>query len=109
MNLIMAIIQAILYTFCQPRRRYARSTTQRAVPRERIPRPVAVRTRQAPAVKPVKVVPVALNTTEADVVSALVNMGCRKPQAEASVRYTAATMPGAGFDALFVKSLENVK
>jgi Holliday junction DNA helicase RuvA len=53
--------------------------------------------------------PGALTPLEQDVLSALVNLGCARPAAEAAVRKTSAALPQAGFEALFRQALERVR
>jgi Holliday junction DNA helicase RuvA len=46
---------------------------------------------------------------EADIISALVNLGSPRPAAEAAVRKARATVPGEEFEPLFRRSLELVR
>ncbi len=49
---------------------------------------------------------VVFSTEESDVVSALVNLGCQRPAAEAAVRKAAQEVNGQGFEPLFRRSME---
>ncbi len=49
---------------------------------------------------------VVFSQDENDVVSALVNLGCQRPAAEAAVKKAAAEMAGAGFEPLFRRAME---
>jgi holliday junction DNA helicase RuvA len=51
----------------------------------------------------------ALNSTEEDVLSALLNLGCARPAAEAAIRKAKVTGAPADFEALFRRSLELVR
>jgi Holliday junction DNA helicase RuvA len=52
----------------------------------------------------------ALNEVDRDALSALLNLGCARPAAEAAVRKArAAAGPAEGFDALFRRALEFVR
>ncbi|MBI1898011.1 MAG: Holliday junction branch migration protein RuvA [Acidobacteria bacterium] len=53
--------------------------------------------------------PPALSEVEYDVLSALVNLGCQRPAAEAAIRKAGAAGAGAEFEPLFRKSLELVR
>ena len=44
-----------------------------------------------------------------DVLSALLNLGCARPQAEAAVRKAKAALGGADFEPLFRRALELVR
>lgn len=50
--------------------------------------------------------PVLFSALEMDVLSALVNLGCQRPAAEAAVRKAASTGTPAEFDLLFRRALE---
>jgi Holliday junction DNA helicase RuvA len=51
-----------------------------------------------------------LNEVDRDALSALLNLGCARPAAEAAVRKArAAAGPGEGFDTLFRRALEFVR
>ena len=49
-----------------------------------------------------------LTELEADVLSALVNLGCQRSAAETAIRKASATAPSADFETLFRRSLELV-
>jgi Holliday junction DNA helicase RuvA len=51
----------------------------------------------------------ALNDMEQDVLSALVNLGCNRPAAEAAIRKAKTTVPSGEFEPLFRRSLELVR
>jgi Holliday junction DNA helicase RuvA len=51
----------------------------------------------------------ALSPVEQDVLSALLNLGCGRPQAEAAVRKAKAAGPAADFEPLFRRALELVR
>ena len=51
----------------------------------------------------------ALSEVEQDVLSALLNLGCARPQAEAAVRKAKAAGGAGGFEPLFRRSLELVR
>jgi len=51
----------------------------------------------------------ALSALEQDVLSALVNLGCARPVAEAAVRKAKAQSPGDGFEPLFRRALELIR
>jgi holliday junction DNA helicase RuvA len=51
----------------------------------------------------------ALSGMEQDVLSALLNLGCQRPAAEAAVRKAKAAEPAAGFEPMFRKALELVR
>ena len=51
----------------------------------------------------------ALSSVEGDVLSALLNLGCARPAAEAAVRKAKAAGAPAEFEPLFRRSLENVR
>ena len=51
----------------------------------------------------------ALNSVETDVISALLNLGCARPAAEAAVRKAKPLMTDTAFEPLFRKSLEFVR
>jgi Holliday junction DNA helicase RuvA len=51
----------------------------------------------------------ALSPTDQDVLSALLNLGCARPQAEAAVRKAKATGVPGDFEALFRRALELVR
>jgi holliday junction DNA helicase RuvA len=50
-----------------------------------------------------------LSDVEQDVLSALVNLGCQRPAAEAAVRKAKTAAPGVDFEPLFRKALELVR
>ena len=52
---------------------------------------------------------VILTELEADVLSALINLGCQRAAAESAIRKATAAAPGADFESLFRKSLELVR
>jgi holliday junction DNA helicase RuvA len=52
---------------------------------------------------------VILTELEADVLSALINLGCQRAAAESAIRKATAAAPGADFELLFRKSLELVR
>jgi Holliday junction DNA helicase RuvA len=60
----------------------------------------------APAVTAKGQAAVILSSEESDVVSALVNLGCQQPAAEAAVRKAAAEPGISGFEPLFRRSME---
>ncbi|MBN9659336.1 MAG: Holliday junction branch migration protein RuvA [Acidobacteria bacterium] len=60
----------------------------------------------APAVAAKGPAAVILSSEESDVVSALVNLGCQQPAAEAAVRKAAAEPGISGFEPLFRRSME---
>lgn len=49
---------------------------------------------------------VVLSQDENDVVSALINLGCQRPAAEAAVKKAAAEADGVGFEPLFRRAME---
>jgi holliday junction DNA helicase RuvA len=51
----------------------------------------------------------ALSPVDQDVLSALLNLGCGRPQAEAAVRKAKAAGPAADFEPLFRRALELVR
>ncbi len=51
----------------------------------------------------------ALSTVEQDVLSALLNLGCARPQAETAVRKAKAAAPDGEFEPLFRRALELVR
>jgi len=51
----------------------------------------------------------ALSAVDQDVLSALLNLGCARPQAEAAVRQAKAAGAPAGFEPLFRRALELVR
>ncbi len=51
----------------------------------------------------------ALSPVDQDVLSALLNLGCGRPQAEAAVRKAKAAGPSADFEPLFRRALELVR
>jgi holliday junction DNA helicase RuvA len=51
----------------------------------------------------------AFNTTEEDVLSALLNLGCARPAAEAAIRKAKSAGASPEFEALFRRSLELVR
>jgi holliday junction DNA helicase RuvA len=51
----------------------------------------------------------ALSAVDQDVLSALLNLGCGRPQAEAAVRKAKAAGPSADFEPLFRRALELVR
>ena len=51
----------------------------------------------------------ALSAVDQDVLSALLNLGCGRPQAEAAVRKAKASGPSADFEPLFRRALELVR
>jgi Holliday junction DNA helicase RuvA len=51
----------------------------------------------------------AFNTTEEDVLSALLNLGCARPAAEAAIRKAKSAGASPDFEALFRRSLELVR
>ena len=51
----------------------------------------------------------ALSGLEQDVLSALLNLGCQRPAAEAAVRKAKTTDPGASFEPMFRKALALVR
>jgi Holliday junction DNA helicase RuvA len=53
--------------------------------------------------------PAALSAVEQDVISALLNLGCARPQAEAAVRKAKAAGADGDFEPLFRKALESVR
>ena len=53
--------------------------------------------------------PDALSDVQQDVLSALLNLGCARPQAEAAVRKATAAGAGADFEPLFRRALELVR
>jgi len=62
----------------------------------------------APAGVSVRAEP-ALSGIEQDVLSALLNLGCQRPAAEAAVRKAKTTDPGASFEPMFRKALALVR
>jgi Holliday junction DNA helicase RuvA len=62
----------------------------------------------APAAVSVRVEPV-LSVIEQDVLSALLNLGCQRPAAEAAVRKAKAADPASTFEPMFRKALELVR
>jgi Holliday junction DNA helicase RuvA len=62
----------------------------------------------APAAVSVRVEP-ALSGIEQDVLSALLNLGCQRPAAEAAVRKAKAAEPALTFEPMFRKALELVR
>jgi Holliday junction DNA helicase RuvA len=62
----------------------------------------------APAAVSVRVEP-ALSGIEQDVLSALLNLGCQRPAAEAAVRKAKAAEPASTFEPMFRKALELVR
>ena len=50
--------------------------------------------------------PASLSALDQDVLSALVNLGCARPAAEAAVRKAKAQDPGDGFEPLFRRAME---
>ncbi len=53
--------------------------------------------------------PAALSGLDQDVLSALVNLGCPRPAAEAAVRKARAQTPGDAFEPLFRRALEIIR
>lgn len=51
----------------------------------------------------------AFSALDQDVLSALVNLGCARPAAEAAVRKAKAQNPGDGFEPLFRRALELIR
>ena len=51
----------------------------------------------------------ALSALDQDVLSALVNLGCARPVAEAAVRKAKAQSPGDGFEPLFRRAMESIR
>ncbi|MCC7173642.1 MAG: Holliday junction branch migration protein RuvA [Bryobacterales bacterium] len=51
----------------------------------------------------------ALSALDHDVLSALVNLGCARPTAEAAVRKAKAQKPGDGFEPLFRRAMELIR
>jgi Holliday junction DNA helicase RuvA len=51
----------------------------------------------------------ALSAVEQDVLSALMNLGAARPQAEAAIRKARAAGAGEGFEGLFRKSMESLR
>ncbi len=51
----------------------------------------------------------ALSVIEQDVLSALLNLGCNRPSAEAAVRKAKAAEPASSFEPMFRKALELVR
>jgi len=51
----------------------------------------------------------ALDDMERDALSALVNLGANRPQAEAAVRKARAAHKDADFETLFRKAMENLR
>jgi Holliday junction DNA helicase RuvA len=51
----------------------------------------------------------ALSPIDQDVLSALLNLGCARPQAEAAVRKAKASETASDFEALFRRALELVR
>ena len=49
---------------------------------------------------------VVLSQDEQDVVSALVNLGCQRPAAEAAVKKAMGQVDGPGFEPLFRRAME---
>src|SRR5580698_6179056 len=62
----------------------------------------------APAAVSVRAEP-ALSGIEQDVLSALLNLGCQRPAAEAAVRKAKAAEPASTFEPMFRKALELVR
>ena len=58
---------------------------------------------------PVKASPGTLSAIENDVLSALLNLGCQRPAAEAAVRKAKAAGAGPDFEPLFRSALELVR
>jgi len=58
---------------------------------------------------PVEAAPLALSAVEQDVLSALMNLGCSRPMAEAAVRKAKAAGGGEEFEPLFRRAMEHVR
>jgi len=69
--------------------------------RDKLPAPAGEETQAAPAE--------ALSPIDQDVLSALLNLGCGRPQAEAAVRKAKAAGPALEFEPLFRRALELVR
>ena len=63
----------------------------------------------APAADVKGVAAVVLSQDEQDVVSALVNLGCQRPAAEAAVKKAMGQVDGPGFEPLFRRAMELVR
>ena len=70
--------------------------------RDKLPAVSGEEPQAAPAAEP-------LSLVEQDVMSALLNLGCARPQAEAAVRKAKAAGAAADFEPLFRKALESVR
>ncbi|MFB3776977.1 MAG: Holliday junction branch migration protein RuvA [Bryobacteraceae bacterium] len=63
----------------------------------------------APAAGAAAPPPSSLTTLDQDVLSALVNLGCARPAAEAAVRKAKALGPADGFEPLFRRAMELIR
>ncbi len=69
--------------------------------RDKLPAPAG----EEPAAAPAE----TLSAVDQDVLSALLNLGCARPQAEAAVRKAKAAGAGGEFEPLFRRALELVR
>jgi Holliday junction DNA helicase RuvA len=63
----------------------------------------------APAVGAAATPPSSLSALDQDVLSALINLGCARPVAEAAVRKAKAQGPAEGFEPLFRRAMELIR